>query len=57
MSFREERVSMPMGSAGIIGLSPDMKLSGIEFDAKNIIIATFIFTLVVKVAHALVKVV
>jgi preprotein translocase subunit Sec61beta len=55
MGFKQERVSMPMASAGILGMAPDMKLSGIEFDPKSVIIATFVFTLAVKLAHAVAR--
>lgn len=51
MGFKQQSVSMPMGSAGIMGMSADMKLSGGEFDPKAIIITTFVFTLIVKLAH------
>ncbi len=46
----EEKVSMPMTSAGIIGFSPDMRLSGFEIDPKVLIIATFALVILVKIA-------
>ncbi len=46
----EEKVMMPVGSAGIMGLSPDIRLSGIEIDPKVLIIAVFAFVLVIKLA-------
>lgn len=46
----EEKVMMPVGSAGIIGFSPDVKLSGFEMDPKVLIIAVFAFVLVIKLA-------
>lgn len=46
----EKKVTMPMGSAGIIGFSSDVKLSGFEIDPKTVIIAVFVFVLIVKFA-------
>lgn len=46
----EEKVSMPMTSAGIIGFSPDVKLSGFEIDPKTVIIVVFAFVLAIKIA-------
>jgi preprotein translocase subunit Sec61beta len=46
----EEKVMMPMGSAGIIGFSPDIKLSGFEIDPKVLIISVFAFVLLIKLA-------
>ncbi|NYZ74085.1 preprotein translocase subunit Sec61beta [Candidatus Micrarchaeota archaeon] len=45
----ENRVSMPMGSAGIIGFSPDMKISGVEVEPK-ILIAMIVIVVVIVVA-------
>lgn len=41
---------MPMASAGIIGFSPDIKISGVEIEPKLLIIATILVVLAVKVA-------
>lgn len=46
----KDSVSMPMASAGIIGMSPDMKISGIEFDPKAFVIAVFLIVVIVQVA-------
>lgn len=46
----EEKVTMPIGSAGIIGFSPDVKLSGFEIDPKVLIIVVFAFVLIIKLA-------
>lgn len=46
----KDSVTMPMASAGIIGMSPDMKLSGIEFDPKAFVIAVFLIVVLVHVA-------
>ncbi len=45
----ENRVSMPMGSAGIIGFSPDMKISGIEVDPK-VLVAVVVAVVVIVIA-------
>lgn len=45
-----DKVTMPMTSAGIIGFSPDTKLSGFEISPKTIVIATFILVVVVQIA-------
>lgn len=50
MAARQEKVSMPMSSAGIIGFSPDIKISGVEIEPKILIITTILIVLVVKVA-------
>lgn len=46
----KDSVTMPMASAGIIGMSPDMKISGIEFDPKAFVIAVFLMVVIVQVA-------
>ena len=48
MAIKQQKVSMPMTSAGIIGFSSDVKLSGMEFDPKSVIIMTAIIVLAVK---------
>jgi preprotein translocase subunit Sec61beta len=55
MSVRQERVSMPMGSAGIIGFSSDVKLSGIEIDPKVLMITTVLIVIIVHIATYVVK--
>jgi preprotein translocase subunit Sec61beta len=55
MSFKQEKVSMPMSSAGIVGFSSDMKIAGFEMDPKTLVIVTFVFVIVVKIADMLVK--
>ena len=49
MSVKQERLSMPVGSAGLLGFS-DVKLSGMEIDPKLFIIVVFVFVIVVKLA-------
>lgn len=51
----QDKVSMPMTSAGIIGFAPDTKISGLEIDPKAMIIATFILVILVKGAGMLVN--
>jgi len=48
--MKQDRVSMPMSSAGIIGFSPDLKISGVELDPKMIIAAVVVLVLVVNAA-------
>lgn len=55
MSFKQERVSMPMASAGIVGMSSDMKISGIEIEPKMLIVGALIFVFVVKAVTILLK--
>ncbi len=50
MSMKEEKVSMPMTSAGIVGFSPDIKIAGMEIEPKVLIIATVVFVITVKLA-------
>jgi preprotein translocase subunit Sec61beta len=45
----QDKVTMPMASAGIIGFSSDVKIAGLEIDPKFLILA--IVTIVV-VVHA-----
>jgi len=51
----DNKVTMPMTSAGIIGFSPDTKLSGIEIDPKTLVIVVFALVVVVKVAGFFVR--
>lgn len=48
--MREEKVSMPMTSAGIVGFSPDIKIAGMEIEPKVLVIATVAIVLLVKLA-------
>jgi preprotein translocase subunit Sec61beta len=50
MSMKEEKVSMPMTSAGIVGFSPDIKIAGREIEPKTLIIVTVVFVLAMKIA-------
>ncbi len=55
MAYKQEQVSMPMSSAGIVGFSSDMKLAGIEIEPKTIVAAALILIVVVKVADIFLK--
>lgn len=50
MSFKRQSVSMPMASAGIIGVSSDMKISGFEIEPRSLVAGALIFVIVIKVA-------
>ena len=50
-----DKVTMPMTSAGIIGFSPDTKLSGFQISPKAVVIATFILVIVVKTGDILIS--
>ncbi len=49
MSVKSESVSMPMGSAGILGITQGESLSGIQMDPKTIVIAVLVFIAAIKV--------
>jgi preprotein translocase subunit Sec61beta len=53
MSVKQQSVSMPMSSAGIIGVSSDMKISGYEIDPKALVTFALVLVVVVKVAAIL----
>jgi preprotein translocase subunit Sec61beta len=55
MAFKQEKVSMPMGSAGIIGFSPDIKISGMEIDPKFLVIAIAAIVVIVHAASFAVR--
>ncbi len=55
MSFKQEKVSMPMSSAGIIGFSSDMKLAGIEMEPKFVVAAALVLMVLVKAADLFLK--
>jgi len=50
MSMKQDKVSMPMASAGIIGFSPDTKISGMEIDPKFLVAAIIAIVVIVHVA-------
>lgn len=51
----QDKVTMPMSSAGIMGFSSDTKLEGIQLDPKMFVIAAFVFVILVKIADFLTK--
>ncbi len=51
----QDKVTMPMTSAGIIGFSPDIKISGFEIDPKTLIVAVFALVVVVKIAGMVIQ--
>jgi preprotein translocase subunit Sec61beta len=55
MSMKQEKVAMPMTSAGIIGFSPDVKISGMEIDPKYLVIAIAAIVVIVHVAEFAVR--
>lgn len=48
--MKQDSVSMPMASAGMIGFSPDIKISGMEIDPKIFMAAVFVMVIVVHIA-------
>lgn len=44
---RDSKVTMPMTSAGIVGMSSDMSSGGIEIDPKVMIVVVFVFVAVI----------
>lgn len=46
----QEKVTMPMASAGIIGFSSDVKISGMEIDPKFLILTIVAIVVIVHVA-------
>ncbi len=48
--MKQGKVSMPMSSAGIIGFSPDVKISGMEIEPKALVIAIVAVVLIVHAA-------
>lgn len=55
MSLKRTSLSMPMTSAGIVGLSADMELSGIKMDPRNFIIGVVVLVAVIKIAGYIVQ--
>jgi|GEM_PF-1310290 preprotein translocase subunit Sec61beta len=49
MSVKSESVSMPMGSAGILGITQGESLSGIQMDPRTIVVAVLVFIIAIKV--------
>lgn len=49
-TVKQQSVSMPMASAGMIGFSPDVKIEGHEIEPKALIVATALFVFIVIIA-------
>jgi|GEM_PF-595467 len=49
-TVKQQSVSMPMSSAGMIGFSPDVKIEGREIEPKALIVATALFVFIVIIA-------
>lgn len=49
MSVKSESVSMPMGSAGILGITQGESLSGIQIDPRTIVVGILIFVAAIKI--------
>ncbi len=50
MSLKRTNISMPMSSAGIVGLSADMELSGIKMDPRSFVIGVAVLVAIIKIA-------
>jgi len=50
MVVKQQSVSMPMASAGIVGFSPGVKVSAREIEPKMLIAATVVLVILVQVA-------
>jgi len=50
MSLKRSNISMPMSSAGIMGLSPTTNLGGRSIEPKPFIIATVIIVFLIHIA-------
>lgn len=50
MGVKQQSVSMPMSSAGMIGFSPDVSIEGKEIEPKALIVAVVLFVAVVLIA-------
>lgn len=49
MSWKRSSVSMPRTTAGIMGITADTKLGGIEMSPKTIVIGIVVFIVLVKI--------
>ncbi len=54
MKVKKRTLGMPATMAGIVGLSPDEKLSGVGVDAKLFLILTVILAVAIRVFHQLI---
>lgn len=51
----QDKVTMPMASAGIIGFSSDVKIAGLEVDPKFIVLFIVAIVVMVNVASFALK--
>ncbi len=51
----QDKISMPMTSAGIIGMSSDVKIGGFEIDPKVLIVVVFAFVIIIVAAGMVFK--
>ncbi|MBD3210953.1 preprotein translocase subunit Sec61beta [Candidatus Micrarchaeota archaeon] len=50
MAIKQQSVSMPMSSAGMIGFSPDVKIEGREIEPRALIAVVVLFVAIVLIA-------
>ncbi|MEK6979405.1 MAG: preprotein translocase subunit Sec61beta [Candidatus Micrarchaeota archaeon] len=55
MSWKQSKVSMPMASAGILGVSSDERMAGIEVDPKTVVIGSLLIVGIIKLVSFLFK--
>lgn len=49
MSWKRQSVSMPTTHAGILGITSDTQLGGVEMEPKTIVLGIVAFIVIVKV--------
>ena len=49
--MKQQSVSMPMSSAGIIGVSSDVRMNGMEIEPKFLIMAIVAIVIIVHIAN------
>ena len=54
MAVKKVKMAMPTTMAGIVGLSPDEKLSDFEIDPKLFLIAIAFLVIIAKLSHLLI---
>ena len=54
MSWKRESVSMPSTNAGILGISANERLSGVQMNPKTIVIGIVVLIVLIKVLDYLV---
>jgi len=56
MSWKRSNISMPTTQAGILGISSDTRIGGIELEPKTVMIAFFVFVVFIKLITVFIKV-